>query len=50
MMRLLTTVYDIPYDDAWELVTKCFSYTNHTVMSEALEIWSFSIMSSVLPW
>ena len=50
MMRLLTTVYDSPYDDAWELVTKCFSYTNHTVMSEALETWSFSIMSSVLPW
>lgn len=50
MMRLLTSVYEVPYDEAWSLVTKCFSYTNHTVMSEALETWSLGIMQSLLPW
>ena len=50
MMRLLSSVYDIPYDEAWSLVTNCFSYTNHTVMSEALETWSLGIVQSLLPW
>ena len=50
MMRLLTTFYNIPYEEAWSIIRKCFSYANHTVMSEALETWSLSIMQTVLPW
>lgn len=50
MMRLLTTIYNIPYEEAWIIIRNCFSYANHTVMSEALETWSLSIMQTVLPW
>ena len=50
MMRLLTTVYEIPYNEAWSLVSRCFAYTNHTVMSEALETWPLSMMQTLLPW
>lgn len=50
MMRLLINDYHLTYDEAWSIVTRCFSYTNHTVMSEALETWSVEMMQSVLPW
>ena len=50
MMRLLTTNYEVEYDKAWSIVTRCFAYTNHTVMSEALETWCLSIMQNLLPW
>ena len=43
-------VYNIPYEEAWIIIRNCFSYANHTVMSEALETWSLSIMQTVLPW
>ena len=50
MIQLLTTIYNIPYEEAWIIIRNCFSYANHTVMSEALETWSLSIMQTVLPW
>lgn len=50
MMRLLINDHHLTYDEAWSIVTRCFSYTNHTVMSEALETWSVEMMKSVLPW
>lgn len=50
MMRLLTTQFELPYEEAWEITRNCFSYANHTVMGEALETWSLEIMQSVLPW
>ena len=50
MMRLLTTEYFLSYDEAWDLTIHCFSYTNHTVMNEALETWSLEIMGRLLPW
>ena len=50
MIRLLTSEHHLPYEEAWELSRCCFSYANHTVMSEALETWSLESMQSVLPW
>lgn len=50
MVRLLTTQYRLAYNEAWSITRASFSYANHTVMSEALESWSLSIMQSVLPW
>ena len=49
LMRLLTTEYELTYDEAWKLTRECFAYTNHTVMSEALETWSYEIMERLLP-
>ena len=50
MMRVLINEHGVAYEEAWELVTGCFAYTNHTVMSEALETWSLEMMEAVLPW
>ena len=37
------------FDEAWKIVTNCVCYTNHTVMSEALERWSEELISHKLP-
>ncbi|KAI8098406.1 glycosyl transferase [Gilbertella persicaria] len=49
LQRLLVDVEGLQYDDAWDIVTKCFSFTNHTVLPEALERWSVPLMEKVLP-
>ena len=49
MMRLLLDEKGLGWDEAWEITTKVFAYTNHTVMSEALEKWSLDLFKSVLP-
>jgi starch phosphorylase len=49
LMRLLVDVNRVPWDDAWAQCTKVFSYTNHTLMPEALETWPVAMMRSVLP-
>ena len=49
LMRLLIDVYSYSWDDAWEVVTKTFSYTNHTVMPEALEEWNENLFHYKLP-
>lgn len=49
MMRLLMDEYGYGWDKAWELTTKTMSYTNHTVLSEALEKWPMQYVSSLLP-
>ena len=48
-MRLLMDVHRISWDVAWDLTVRCFGYTNHTILPEALEKWPVSLMSSVLP-
>ena len=48
-MRLLVDVMHVPWDEAWELTTKCLNYTNHTVMPEALEKWPVEMMTRMLP-
>ena len=49
LMRILLDVYHYGWDDAWKIVEDTISYTNHTVMSEALERWPISLFSSLLP-
>eukprot|EP00184_Porphyridium_aerugineum_P001152 CAMPEP_0184693550 /NCGR_PEP_ID=MMETSP0313-20130426/1734_1 /TAXON_ID=2792 /ORGANISM="Porphyridium aerugineum, Strain SAG 1380-2" /LENGTH=879 /DNA_ID=CAMNT_0027151647 /DNA_START=531 /DNA_END=3170 /DNA_ORIENTATION=+ len=49
LMRILMDDYSIGWRDAWGTVTKVFSYTNHTVLPEALEKWSVPLMEKLLP-
>ena len=49
LMRILMDEYNYGWDDAWAICEKTLSYTNHTVMSEALERWSESMFSQQLP-
>ena len=49
LMRLLLDECGYSWDDAWDVVTKVFAYTNHTVMSEALECWSEDLFRRLLP-
>ncbi len=49
MMRLLVDVHHLPWDEAWGLTTRIFSYTNHTLMPEALETWPVAMFESLLP-
>ncbi len=49
MMRLLLDVYHLPWADAWRLCQRVFSYTNHTLMHEALETWPVKMLERILP-
>ena len=49
LQRLLHDVYGLPWKKAWEIVTKTFAYTNHTLLPEALEKWSVGLFQKVLP-
>ncbi|HXD39232.1 MAG TPA: glycogen/starch/alpha-glucan phosphorylase [Ramlibacter sp.] len=49
VMRLLIDEHKLHWDDAWSLCTRIFSYTNHTLMAEALETWPVDLMGRVLP-
>ncbi len=49
LMRILMDVYSYSWDDAWEIVIKTISYTNHTVLPEALECWREDLFSMKLP-
>lgn len=49
LMRLLLDECGYTWEKAWEIVTKTFAYTNHTVMSEALECWGEGLFKSMLP-
>ncbi|WPB54937.1 glycogen/starch/alpha-glucan phosphorylase [Xylophilus sp. GOD-11R] len=49
MMRLLLDEHHLDWDTAWGHCQKIFSYTNHTLMHEALETWPVPMMSRVLP-
>ena len=48
-MRLLMDEHGLGWDDAWEITTHCVAYTNHTIMSEALEKWPQDIFKNLLP-
>jgi len=49
LMRLLLDVYDMKWETAWEITTKTCAYTNHTLLSEALEKWPISLFGKLLP-
>ncbi len=49
LMRLLVDVHDMDWDTAWDITTKSFSYTNHTLLPEALEKWPLPLFQEVLP-
>ncbi len=48
-MRLLVDVYGQEWEDAWNIVTKLFAYTNHTLLPEALETWPSKYFAVMLP-
>lgn len=49
LMRLLIDDYGMEWDEAWEATIKTMSYTNHTILSEALEKWDTELFKFVLP-
>ncbi len=49
LLRLLVDDYRLPWLEAWELTRKCFAYTCHTLLPEALEVWSLELLSRLLP-
>ncbi len=49
LMRILLDNYGLSWDEAWEITTKTCAYTNHTIMSEALEKWPIELFSRLLP-
>jgi starch phosphorylase len=49
LMRLLTDVHGLPWKDAWDITVGTFSYTNHTLLPEALETWPLHLFERVLP-
>ena len=49
LMRLLLDVYDIPFEEAWNIVRATTSYTNHTLLPEALESWPIHLFERLLP-
>ena len=48
-MRILLDEEKLTYDQAWDIVYNTFSYTNHTVLPEALEKWSVGLIGKLLP-
>ena len=49
LMRILLDDYGYSWDDAWKIIKETISYTNHTVMAEALEKWPENIFKQLLP-
>lgn len=49
LMRLLVDIEGVRWEEAWEIVKKTFSYTNHTILSEALEKWWIGLYQEVVP-
>ncbi|MBJ7223017.1 MULTISPECIES: glycogen phosphorylase [unclassified Brenneria] len=49
LMRLLIDEHKFKWQDAWDVVIQVFSYTNHTLMQEALETWPVDMLGKILP-
>jgi starch phosphorylase len=49
MMRILLDLYSLDFDEAWDVTRRTFSYTNHTLLPEALESWPVPLFERMLP-
>jgi starch phosphorylase len=49
LMRLLVDEHELPWERAWDLTQQTLAYTNHTLLPEALELWSVNLLGRVLP-
>ena len=49
LMRLLVDIHNVHWDEAWLMTQKIMSYTNHTLLPEALESWPMSLFENLLP-
>lgn len=49
LMRIFMDEDGLGWDEAWNIVLRCVAYTNHTVMSEALETWPQGLVQSLVP-